>query len=148
VDEIDPINLQVGARLRDIRKLRGWSLLDVESASGGEFKASVLGAYERGERALSVPRLVRLSALLDVPPPALLPDAAEPSAAVIDLSAAESAEDGQGEVIDRFLVAIQAMRAAQSASSLTVRQSDLKILGALLDPAVAGDLTGRPRDDA
>lgn len=143
----DPINLQVGARVRDLRRVRGWSLLDVEAASAGEFKASVLGAYERGERALSVPRLVRLAALLEVSPAAMLPEAAEPTSAVIDLTAAESAEDGQGAVIDRFLEAIQGMRAGQSASSLTVRQSDLKILGALLDPTVAGDLTGRHRDE-
>lgn len=147
MDEVDPISLQVGARLRDIRKLRGWALLDVESASGGEFKASVLGAYERGERALSVPRLVRLAALLEVSPAALLPEASTPATAVIDLTAAESAEDGQGEVIDRFLEAIQSMRTGHAASSLTVRQSDLKILGALLDPAIAGDLTGRQRDE-
>ena len=38
-----------------------------------EFKASVLGAYERGERAISVPRLQRLAKLYDVPVDNLLP---------------------------------------------------------------------------
>ncbi len=45
-------NEAVGSRLRSIRKQRGLSLQDVEEISGREFKASVLGAYERGERAL------------------------------------------------------------------------------------------------
>ena len=48
---------QVGERLRVIRKQKRLSLQEVEARSNQEFKASVLGAYERGERALSVPRL-------------------------------------------------------------------------------------------
>jgi transcriptional regulator with XRE-family HTH domain len=43
----------VGERLRNIRLQKGLSLHDVELASSKEFKASVLGAYERGERSIS-----------------------------------------------------------------------------------------------
>ena len=43
---------QVGERLRVIRKQKRMSLQEVEAHSNQEFKASVLGAYERGERAL------------------------------------------------------------------------------------------------
>ena len=39
---------RVGDRLRAIRLQKGLSLHDVEEASQNEFKASVLGAYERG----------------------------------------------------------------------------------------------------
>jgi transcriptional regulator with XRE-family HTH domain len=49
-------NELVGARLRSIRKQRGLSLQDVQRLSEGEFKAAVVGAYERGERSLSLPR--------------------------------------------------------------------------------------------
>ena len=52
---------KVGARLRSIRRQKHLSLQDVEASSKHEFKASVLGAYERGERAISVPRLQRLA---------------------------------------------------------------------------------------
>ena len=52
---------RVGERLRAIRRQKGLSLHDVEARSTLEFKASVLGAYERGERAISVPRLLRLA---------------------------------------------------------------------------------------
>ena len=52
---------RVGERLRAIRRQKGLSLHDVEARSSLEFKASVLGAYERGERAISVPRLLRLA---------------------------------------------------------------------------------------
>ena len=50
-----------GARLRTVRRQKGLSLQAVEKASRLEFKASVLGAYERGERTISVPRLQRLA---------------------------------------------------------------------------------------
>ena len=58
---------QVGERLRVIRKQKRLSLQEVEAQSTQEFKASVLGAYERGERALSVPRLDRLAQFYSCP---------------------------------------------------------------------------------
>ena len=64
---------RVGERLRAIRKQKGLSLQEVEGASQQEFKASVLGAYERGERAISVPRLQRLARFYNVPVDQLLP---------------------------------------------------------------------------
>src|SRR3979411_2195568 len=63
----------VGERLRAIRRQKGLSLHDVEARSSLEFKASVLGAYERGERAISVPRLLRLAEIYEVPADQLLP---------------------------------------------------------------------------
>ena len=63
----------VGTRLRAVRKQMRLSLQAVEAMSDQEFKASVLGAYERGERAISVPRLQRLAKLYDVPVDQLLP---------------------------------------------------------------------------
>jgi len=64
----------VGTRLRAVRKQMRLSLQAVEAMSDQEFKASVLGAYERGERAISVPRLQRLAKLYDVPVDQLLPE--------------------------------------------------------------------------
>ena len=60
-------------RLRNVRKQQRLSLQAVEAASNAEFKASVLGAYERGERAISVPRLQRLARFYNVPVDQLLP---------------------------------------------------------------------------
>src|ERR1041385_3928957 len=65
--------VKVGSRLRAIRKQKRLSLQDVEASSTQEFKASVLGAYERGERAISVPRLQRLARFYAVPADQLLP---------------------------------------------------------------------------
>src|SRR3954462_1301525 len=53
--------LEIGEALRLARRRKRLSLREVEAGTAHEFKASVLGAYERGERAISVPRLQRLS---------------------------------------------------------------------------------------
>ena len=63
----------VGLRLRAVRRQKRLSLQAVERASAEEFKASVLGAYERGERTISVPRLQRLAQIYSVPVDQLLP---------------------------------------------------------------------------
>src|SRR3982750_1976823 len=77
-----------GERLRSVRKQKRLSLQAVEASSQQEFKASVLGAYERGERAISVPRLQRLARFYSVPVAQLLPNDDSPGHdAVIDLEA-------------------------------------------------------------
>ena len=68
-----PYSRKVGERLRVIRRQKRLSLQEVEATSSEEFKASVLGAYERGERAISVPRLERLAKFYNVPVDQLLP---------------------------------------------------------------------------
>src|SRR3954466_263807 len=83
---VTPYGRKVGERLRAIRRQKGLSLQDVEASSDQEFKASVLGAYERGERAISVPRLQRLARFYAVPVDQLLPRDDEVGAdSVIDL---------------------------------------------------------------
>ena len=90
---------RVGERLRLIRKQKGLSLQEVEVSSDQEFKASVLGAYERGERAISVPRLQRLAKFYAVPVDQLLPhDADEFSARARDEELIDlTSESGNGE---------------------------------------------------
>src|SRR2546427_8734604 len=81
----------VGERLRNVRLQKGLSLHDVEMSSHDEFKASVLGAYERGERSISVPRLQRLAQFYGVPVDRLLPQRGDE---VIDLEARREADRG------------------------------------------------------
>jgi transcriptional regulator with XRE-family HTH domain len=70
---------RLGAGLRSLRRQQHLSLQDVETASHHEFKASVLGAYERGDRAISVPRLQRLARIYHVPVDQMIPRGDEPS---------------------------------------------------------------------
>lgn len=128
-------NERVGERLRSIRRQRGFSLQDVQRVSEGEFKAAVLGAYERGERSLSVPRLHRLAGYYGVPVVQLLPP--EPAAMVvdperetvtIDLARLGDLDGPEGDMIERFLASIQMERQDFNGKVLTVRRDDLRQL--------------------
>lgn len=132
-------NERVGERLRSIRRQRGFSLQDVQSASEGEFKAAVLGAYERGERSLSVPRLHRLAGYYGVAVVQLLPpEPAAPTAkqsadkVTIDLGRLEELEGPVGEILERFLSSIQVERQDFNGKVLTVRAEDLRLLSRLI----------------
>lgn len=125
----DQFSASLGQRLRVARKQRGWSLGDVESNTAGEFKASVVGAYERGERAISVQRFVRISEVYGFKPSDLLPTIATPEGVVtIDLDAL-AGEDGD-HLAEKFLNAIRMLR--RDPGGPEVRQSDLTALGAVL----------------
>jgi transcriptional regulator with XRE-family HTH domain len=137
--------VQIGERLRAIRRQQGLSLHDVEARSGKEFKASVLGAYERGERALSVGRLLRLAELFDVPADQLLPreeevdidlttrrDTDSMAGYTIDLVRLSQLEDGDAQVLSRYAATIQLQRQDFNGRMLTIRSDDVRVLAAVL----------------
>lgn len=123
----DKFSKSLGQRLRAARRQRGWSLGEVETNTRGEFKASVVGAYERGERAISVHRFVRLAQVYDVPAAELLPITPQ-DGAVLDLDAIGA--DGSDDIVDRFLAAIQLLR--KEPGGREVRQSDRSIIASLV----------------
>ena len=148
--------VKVGNRLRSIRKQKRLSLQEVEASSTQEFKASVLGAYERGERAISVPRLQRLARFYSVPVDQLLPreegDTTSGQYAVIDLNEAGAAAAGAPEgpvtidlrqlehmdssesvLLGRYLGMIQVQRGDFNGRVLTIRRDDLRAIACLLD---------------
>jgi transcriptional regulator with XRE-family HTH domain len=141
---------QVGERLRNIRLQKGLSLHDVEERSVKEFKASVLGAYERGERSISVPRLQRLAIFYGVPVDHLLPRlAAEPTDGAgaatpeetplcIDLEALEARREPEARTLGRYLSLIQLQRGDFNGKVLTIRRDDLRVLAAILDQSPGG----------
>ena len=129
---VDRFSASLGLRLRAARRQRGWSLGELESYTGGEFKASVVGAYERGERALSVQRLVRLAEIYAVPPSELLPLGSQERGVLIDLDVAADAKDG--DLIDRYLAAIHFLR--REGRPDEVRDSDKAVIASLLDSTV------------
>ncbi len=69
----DPSSNAIGERLRNIRLQQGMSLADVQERSGGRWKAVVIGAYERGDRAVGIARLAELARFYGVPLIDLLP---------------------------------------------------------------------------
>ena len=141
---------QVGERLRNIRLQKGLSLHDVEERSGKEFKASVLGAYERGERSISVPRLQRLAIFYGVPVDHLLPRlgpaaATEAAAAAngeeavcIDLEALGARSEPEARTLNRYLSLIMTQRGDFNGKVLTIRRDDVRVLAAILDQSPGG----------
>jgi transcriptional regulator with XRE-family HTH domain len=138
---------QVGERLRVIRKQKRLSLQEVEAQSNQVFKASVLGAYERGERALSVPRLDRLAQFYSVPIEQLLPRAVigmEASATettinkkvAIDVSKLLQLSGSPFEMLARYLRLIQVQRQDFNGRVITVRGDDTRAIAAMLDVPV------------
>jgi len=124
----DEFNVLLGQRLRAARRQRGWSLGEIETQTDGEFKASVVGAYERGERAISVQRFARLADIYGIPAGELLPIPEPVAGLVIDLEALSN--DDSGDPVDRYLAAIQLLR--KEGGSNVVRQSDRAIINSLL----------------
>jgi transcriptional regulator with XRE-family HTH domain len=163
----------VGARLRTMRKQMRLSLQAVEAMSEQEFKASVLGAYERGERAISVPRLQRLAKLYDVPVDQLLPPDEMASTrwgpsgspgAPAPLSARRSIQAGAGndkvaidltklhtvsgperDLLRRFLSMIQVHRQDFNGRMITIRAEDVRAIACLF--GVTPDSMGSRLDE-
>lgn len=138
-----PYARRVGERLRAIRRQQRLSLQDVEAASQEEFKASVLGAYERGERAISVPRLQRLARFYSVPVDQLLPPDEGPAfpgqgqgpendKLVLDLGKLEQSSEERATLLERFCKMIQLERQDFNGRVLTVRGADLPAIAAML----------------
>ena len=155
-DEAGAYASKVGSRLRGIRRQKRLSLQDVEATSHQEFKASVLGAYERGERAISVPRLQRLARFYRVPVDQLLPGddgpdfgprpgdtdllidltgtaKSEDRAVKIDLTAMEHLAGPDADMLTRYLRMIQVQRGDFNGRVLTVRRDDLRAIACILD---------------
>jgi transcriptional regulator with XRE-family HTH domain len=145
-DEIIEPTVLIGDRLRAIRRQQGLSLHDVEARSGKEFKASVLGAYERGERALSVGRLLRLAGIYDVPADQLLPrgdvdidldltsrrDGEGMVGYTIDLVRLNQIDEPDAHVLARYAATIQLQRQDFNGRMLTIRSDDVRVLAAVL----------------
>jgi transcriptional regulator with XRE-family HTH domain len=67
----DPIDVQVGVTIRQVRKDRGISQSELGSALGITFQQ--IQKYERGANRISASMLVRAATVLDVQPSELLP---------------------------------------------------------------------------
>ncbi len=134
----------VGDRLRHIRRQKRLSLQEVEAISDQEFKASVLGAYERGERAISVPRLARLAKFYRVPVDQLLPGAEDSDddpnfrrdlgdgGTRIDLTRLEQLTDTESKMLSRYVRMIQVQRQDFNGRVLTIRRDDLRAIACIL----------------
>lgn len=130
----------VGQRLRAIRQAQGLSLADVEHRSGGRWSSSAIGAYERGFRNLSLPRLKSLAEFYRVPVGVLLGEPGpfnqppERTKLVLSLEALRTIDPA--EPVQRFVQSIIEARGDFNGRVLSLRYDDLKALCTL----VGGDI--------
>jgi transcriptional regulator with XRE-family HTH domain len=140
-----PFSREVGVRLRAVRRQRRLSLDDVERMSGGRWSASAIGAYERGFRNLSLPRLRELAEFYDVPMSMLLgeidlrddaggssgrAEPALPSKIVLDLVALEA--NPEAAPIVRYARSIVLDRGDWNGRVLSIRKDDVRALASVL----------------
>lgn len=130
--EEEAFALRVGGRLRAIRQAQALSLSDVEERSGGRWSASAVGAYERGFRNLSLPRLKALADFYRVPVSVLMGEtgpAGEPRdrrKLVLSLDALRDID--AAEPVQRFIQSIIEARGDFNGRVLSLRHDDLKAL--------------------
>jgi transcriptional regulator with XRE-family HTH domain len=135
-----PFSREVGVRLRAVRRQRRLSLDDVERSSGGRWSASAIGAYERGFRNLSLPRLRELAEFYDVPMSMLLgeldirdalaEDRSAPPKIVLDLVALEAV--AEADAVLRYARSIVLDRGDWNGRMLSVRRDDVRALASVL----------------
>lgn len=158
----------LGSRLRAVRHQTGLTLLGVEALSKREYGAAVVGSYERGDRVITVARLLGLAKLYNVPVDQLFPaeDLGDISPSdgghvgpvpshgtgdkrdhvTIDLVGLKSADIGsEREVLRRFVNMIQLQRQDFNGRIITIRARDLQAIGLYLD--LATDAVRRRLED-
>src|SRR4051794_30678511 len=149
-DSALPFSREVGVRLRAVRRQRRLSLDDVERSSGGRWSASAIGAYERGFRNLSLPRLQELASFYDVPMSMLLGEvdirdgdgdrSGGGGKIVLDLVALE--EQDEAAPILRYAKSIVLDRGDWNGRVLSVRRDDVRALSSMLHTTET-DLIGK-----
>jgi transcriptional regulator with XRE-family HTH domain len=143
----------LGERLRKIRLQKGMSLQDVQEASQGKWKAAVVGAYERGDRNVTVTRLSELADFYGVPVSEIIPSDESSAPApvetrrrvILDLERLERIPEREREPLARFAGAIQIQRGDFNGRVLTIREEDLMSL-ALVYQTTANELSRRLED--
>src|SRR3990170_8423703 len=129
------------------------SLQDVQSASKGKWKAAVVGAYERGDRNVTVARLSELADFYGVPVSEILPADDRPASpapelrrrVVLNLESLDRVPESDRDPLSRFTHAIQIQRGDYNGRVLTIREDDLMAL-ALLYNSTSDELARRLKD--
>jgi transcriptional regulator with XRE-family HTH domain len=144
----------LGERLRSIRLQKNMSLQDVQQSSGEKWKAAVVGAYERGDRNVTVSKLSELADFYGVPVSEIIPDdgsAVAPGSpenrrrVVIDLEGLSRVPEQDRDYITRFATAIQVQRGDFNGRVLTIREDDLMAL-AMIYQTTSDELSRRLDD--
>jgi transcriptional regulator with XRE-family HTH domain len=138
----------LGRVLRAARRKRGMTLREASTRSGGVFKPSVLAAYERGERRLSLERFQALADVYEIPAVRLLAlvirdlDGRVPD--VIDVRAIGNRDELAIRAVHSFVERVMALRGIR-ADTVMLREGDLQVLSVSLglsEPELRSEVEG------
>ena len=131
---------EIAAAMKSVRRGKGMTLRDVETKSGGVWKAVVIGSYERCDRALSIKKAINLANFYQVPLNELLGLGSQskiPSREKItlDIRATSNSDSQENDVksLRNFATLICAKRQDWNGEVLSIRTSDLTTIGLLLN---------------
>jgi transcriptional regulator with XRE-family HTH domain len=122
-------------RLRAIRESRGMTLKEVENLSGGRFKSSLLGSYERGFRRPTIERVIEICNFYGVGVEYLFNEESRSNSVVIlDLRAfAYAARDEISISVRRLARSLIAKRGDLNGTILSLRSADITFLSLTLE---------------
>jgi transcriptional regulator with XRE-family HTH domain len=129
--------VKINARLRSIRRSKGFTLADIERLSQGNLRAISLGSYERGDRELSLKKAIQIADFYEVPLGYVLTGKSEVQAqsekTVIDLRqlktlTRESEKSLTLQIIFSFISGIIKARQDFNGEILSLRDKDCEYL--------------------
>lgn len=132
---------QIRGRIRHLRREKGLTLLECEILSGGRIRAVVLGAYERGDRSLSLKKVIEIAELFDVPLAHLIATDLQPAQSriagsrhIYDLRALRAlAPSEQKILLSRYLSRIAEQRGDWAGEVISIRQADVEAIERLVN---------------
>ncbi len=98
---------RLGMRIRQIRKVKGWSQDELAKKCG--ISMSFLGHIERGTRIMSLETFVSICSALDTGADELLWGVAQPSEAVLDMWSTADGKSGKKET-DSYAMYVRIMK--------------------------------------
>jgi transcriptional regulator with XRE-family HTH domain len=129
-------------RLRSVREAKSLTLLDVEQKSGGEVTAVALGSYERGDRQISLSKLLQIARVYELPASEILTKKEErlrPRRITFDLRKIRQSAHPNSLKTAAVLTQISQLRGDWNGELLSIRADDLTNLSAFTGLS-AGDI--------
>ena len=134
---------QIRGKIRQLRREKGLTLLECEILSRGRIRAVVLGAYERGDRSMSLKKVIEIAELFGVPLAHLIAADLQPeqsriagSRHIYDLRALRAlAPSEQKILLFRYLSRIAEQRGDWAGEVISIRHADVEAIARLIDSA-------------
>ena len=132
---------QIRGRIRQLRREKGLTLLECEIQSRGRIRAVVLGAYERGDRSMSLKKVIEIAELFEVPLAYLIATELHPeesqiagSRHIYDLRALRALSPSEQKILlSRYLSRIAEQRGDWAGEVISIRQADVEAIARLVD---------------